>query len=379
MSMAKPLAAVTRARRGLLLITAGAVITEATIVVLQGSHDGIPAMRAFISGSVGSATSLGATLTALGPILLVAAGAFTAFRGGAFDVGQVGQFEFGGLAAGVIAPAAPGPGWVILLVSLASGAAAGALWSLLVSEVSRRVAVELVVLSLIANYLADGLARLVTKTLFQDPAAYSVIATRPVPARAWLPMLTTQTSLNAGIFIALAAAAGLWWLLRRTVFGHRVTMFGANPAAAALSGTDPARFHRRLLALTGSVCGLAGAVQVLGVFHQYQDGSLGGTNSLAWSGITVALVAGSSAAAVLPASALLACLATGFAGIQLELGIDPGLGILLQGLIITLAAFTGRPGLSRRPGARGSNPRAGPRRLVPARPGPGDTSPGGDR
>jgi general nucleoside transport system permease protein len=287
-------------------------------------------------------TSIGATLTALTPILLIGLGAFVAFRGGAFDVGQVGQFELGGLAAGAIAAAVPGPGWVILLVSLAGGAALGALWSLLVSELSQRFAVELVVLSLIANYLADGVARLATKTLFQDPAQFSVIATRLAPARAWLPLLTFQTSLNAGIFIAVAAAAAVWWLVRRTTFGHRVTMFGANPVAAALSGTDPAGFRRRLLALTGSVCGLAGAVEVLGVFHQYQDGALGGTNSLAWSGLTAALVAGSSVIALLPASVLLACMTTGFAGIQLDLGIDPGLGILLQGLIILTAAFAGR-------------------------------------
>ena len=37
---------------------------------------------------------------------------------------------------------------------------------------------------------------------------------------------------NIGIFIALAAAAFIWWLLNRSVIGFRFRAVGANSSAA---------------------------------------------------------------------------------------------------------------------------------------------------
>ena len=276
------------------LVFVSAIVLASLMVGLAREPADVPlAIGSFLRGIAGSPTAIGATGRTLTPVLLVGVAACISFRAGLFDVGQVGQFVLGGVVAGAVAAIAPGPGLLTIAISLSAGAATGGLWSLMVARVSAATGMQLVVLSLIANYLAEGLGRLATRTLFQDPKAYSLIATRLVPEDAWLATLLPRTSLHAGIIIALLAFAAMGVVLLRNSIGHRVTMFGYNPIAAALAGVRVTRFQSGILSVTGAICGAAGAIEVLGTFHRYQDASLGGPNSIAWTGvIAVILVPG---------------------------------------------------------------------------------------
>jgi general nucleoside transport system permease protein len=331
------------ARTLVLVALLGVALTSLLVALIQGPQDVGPALGSFVDGVGGSSTSLGATGRTLTPVLLIAISAAISARAGLFDVGQVGQFLLGGLCAGAVAPIVPGPGVVIIVVALLAGAVAGGLWSILVGRLSAITGLQLVVLSLVANYLADGVAKLITRTALQDPNAFSVAQTRPVPEAAWLPTLLPRTSLHAGVLIAFAALAIAWLVIAKTAVGQRITMYGANPKAAALAGVNAVRFETRVLGTAGALCGLAGGVEVLGVFHHYQDATLGGPNSIAWTGLTAAILVPGAVLALLPASGLLAALVTGFAGIQRDLGIPSGLGTLLAGIVVVVAAFAVRP------------------------------------
>jgi ABC-type uncharacterized transport system permease subunit len=241
--------------------------------------------------------------------------------------------------------------------------ARGGAWAWLVGQLAATTQVQLVVLSLIANYCADGLVRFVTRTALQDPEAYSVVATRPVPRDAWLPILLPRTSLHVGFVVALLVAVAVWAVVRFTVAGHRLTLYGRNPRFAAVVGVPPA-YPLKVLLVSGCIAGLAGAIEVFGVYHRYQDGVLGGPASIAWTGLTAAILIPGGLLVMVPVSAFLAALTTGLAGIQRELGITSGLGILVQGLLIVLAAVALSRGL---PGARrGGGPAPPPSR--PAQP-----------
>lgn len=342
----------------------GLILTSLLVALMRGPGDVLPAIGSFASGVGGSPTAIGATVQALVPILMIGLAACIAFRASLFDIGQVGQFLFGGVCAGAVAPLMPGPGIVIMLASLLAGVAGGAVWSTLVARFAEITGKNLVILSLIANYMAVGLAGLVTRTLLQDPGYYNVTATRPVPQQAWLPILLPNTSLHAGILLALFALVITWIVLNRTAIGHRLIMFGRNPLAASLAGVQERQFKARVLAVTGAICGLAGAVEVLGVYHGYQEGTLGGSGSIAWTGLTAAMLVPSGLLALLPVSLLLAALSTGFEGIQRELGISSGLSTLLAGIVIVTAAFATRSPAS--PMRRRRPPRGEPAQPAPA-------------
>lgn len=319
----------------------GLAAFAATCVVIAAIRGlgGVPGtLGTFAQGVGGSATSLGNTVEFLTPILLVASGALLAFRSGLADIGQVGQFLFGGLTAGALAPVLPGPGWLLIAELVLLGAAAGALWALLVNVFARQLGIQLIVVSLIANYLAQGLATFLNRTLAEYPNLDNVIETRAVPTRAWLPILLPRTTLHAGIVLAVLITLGVVITLRRTAIGHRITMLGKGPEACALWGTPRAMVWLRVNTVSGAICGLAGADEVLGVYHRYIDGTLGGPGSIAWTGLTVALLVPAGVAAIIPVSFAMAALTSGFIEVQIELGLSTGLGTALQGALVVAAA-----------------------------------------
>ena len=84
---------------------------------------------------------------------------------------------------------------------------------------------------------------------------------------------------------------GAWWLLRRTVAGYEMRMTGLNAAVQRVRRRRLAPHAPARDAPVGAVCGLAGAIVVLGVHHRYIDGSITAPG-YAWTGFTAALLAG---------------------------------------------------------------------------------------
>jgi general nucleoside transport system permease protein len=342
-------------RLALTVAVAGTLLALAVVAAMQGPDAAGPAARAFVDSVAGSDLAIGATIAQATPILLIGLGATLAFRAGQFDIGQPAQFVVGGLAAGVAAPAVPGPGWLSVAAALTAAMLASALWANAVARFVAGTGVALVIASLVANYLADGVARLLVSTAFRDEQAYGFIATRELAPGERLPELLTGTGLHLGAVLVLAVFAAAAWVFTRTAAGHRLRLFGKRPAFAALSGTRPDRYRRRVLTLSGALCGLAGGIEVLGVLGRYLDGSLGGPSSVAWTGLTLAILVPTGILALLPGALLLASLDTGIAGVQREIGVGAGLGMVIQATILLAVAFSGRPvvrdGRRRRRGA----------------------------
>jgi general nucleoside transport system permease protein len=329
-------------RTGLGVAGAAALLALVPIVAIQGPDATGPAVRAFLDGIGGSELALGTTLAQATPILLIGLAATIAFRAGLFDIGQPGQFVLGGLVAGAIAPVAPGPGWMAVLVGLGGGMLVGGAWANLVARFVAATDIELVIASLVANYLADGTAKLLVTNAFRDHSAFGFVATKQLNSSERLPELITGTGLHAGAFLALAAFVAAAWAIPRTAPGHRLRLFGRQPAFAALAGTRPQRYRRRVLSLSGMLCGLAGAMQVVGVFGRYLDGSLGGPDSVAWTGLTLAIMVPAGIVALLPGAVLLAAVQTGVAGVQRDLGVAIGLATVIQATILVAVAFSSR-------------------------------------
>lgn len=322
----------------LMVVIFGFLVTGLLLAVLQGVDQVGPGFAALFSGVAGSETSVAATVRYLTPILLIAVSASVSIRAGLFDVGQVGQYMIGGLVAAAVGTIVQGPGMLVAGTAIVSGAAAGGVWASVIGRLSAATQLQLVVLSLIANFFAEGLIRFIVRTLLQDPEAFSVVATREVPRDARLPILVPGTSLHLGVIIALLVTVAVWAVVRFTTVGHRLTMFGHNPRFAAIVGVDPNKYPLRVLLCSGTIAGLAGAIEVFGVYHRFQDGALGGPNSIAWTGLTAAILIPAGVLVMIPASAFLAALTTGLAGVQRDIGIASGLSTLVQGLLIVIAA-----------------------------------------
>jgi general nucleoside transport system permease protein len=123
------------------------------------------------------------------------------------------------------------------------------------------------------------------------------------------------TNFSAGIVIALAAAAAIWFLLNRTAMGFEIRAVGAGPDAARASGISVGRTMVSAMAVSGALAGLAGAIEVLGVHRRFFDQFSPGYG---FDSIAVALLGGLTSGGVTLSALLFGSLEVGAK--QMELG-----------------------------------------------------------
>ena len=82
---------------------------------------------------------------------------------------------------------------------------------------------------------------------------------RPLPH-----LLGSTLRLNAGLLVALAAAAGSGGCSTRSTLGFRLRAVGANQSAARTAGMSVERSYIIVMLLAGALAGLAGVTQILG-------------------------------------------------------------------------------------------------------------------
>jgi general nucleoside transport system permease protein len=114
--------------------------------------------------------------------------------------------------------------------------------------------------------------------------------------------------------------------MRRTIFGMRLSAIGGNIRAAAASGTNVGRNMIYVMALSGALAGLAGAMEVVGVRGQLLEGF---SNNYGFDAIAIALLGRLNPYGILLAALLFGALDAGGTGLQATGGADLPAGIVL--------------------------------------------------
>jgi general nucleoside transport system permease protein len=244
---------------------------------------------------------------ALIPILLAALGGLICERAGVFNVALEGLMLFGAFAA-VTASYFTGS-WVVAIVA---AVAVGVLMSMILAygAISRHG--NAVVIGIALNLLAAGLTGVLLKAIFNVagilqsdkvvgiPALYSGDPVRSMP---WIgEALATATIIT---IVALAAVPATHWVLYRTMLGLRLRGVGEHAEAARTLGVNPDRIQYLAVAVSGALCGLAGAQLALGNIVKFAEQMTAGRGWIA----VVAVMLGRAR----PYPTLLACLLFGFA------------------------------------------------------------------
>jgi simple sugar transport system permease protein len=211
-------------------------------------------------------TGLQETIIRTAPLLLIAAGLIVAFRAGIWNLGVDGQFL---LAAAVTAALAPAlidtlPQGLVILICFVVAGAVGAAWSLLPAILKARYGINEIITTLMMSFLGTSFANVLVKIAFKDPET-TVPQTRTLPVEDRLPRLF-DTTIHSGILLALVAVVLVHLMMTRTAFGLKLQIVGANPRAAVHAGLDVARLTIATFAISAGLGGLAGAVEILGVW-----------------------------------------------------------------------------------------------------------------
>jgi simple sugar transport system permease protein len=206
------------------------------------------------------------TLTRMSPLLLIASGLIVAFRAGIWNLGGDGQFLLAAVITAALGPALVGILPMILLLPLCMLASmlTGALWSVVPAILKARYGINEIITSLMMSFLGTSFANVLIKLLFWDPAT-TVPQTRTLPIDDRLPRIFGST-IHSGVLIAVAVILLVHLMMTRTAFGLKLQVVGANPAAAVHAGLNVAWLTMATFALSAGLIGLAGSVEILGVF-----------------------------------------------------------------------------------------------------------------
>lgn len=332
----------------------------ATIVLASAGYDPVEAFGALIDGMIGKPKYIANVIIKATPLLFTGVAVAFAFRVGLFNIGAEGQYVFGTVFATVVGilldlpPVLQIP--VVLLVGMLAGAAAGAL----VGWLKAKFGIHEVITSIMLNWISLYFNNFVvnseafhkvnsTKSLPINSSGYTMLFTDMKSSPDGLAALKdipivgdaiARTDANVGIIVAIIAAIFIGWLLMRTKVGYEMRAVGFNRDAAQFTGINVKRNLVLCMAISGALCGVAGALNITGL-NPHSISVLAAFENYGFNGLSVAFIAGCSPVGCIPASLLFAGLLYGGQSVQQVVGAPSEIISIIIGTIVFFMALGG--------------------------------------
>lgn len=300
------------------------------------------AFAALLKGSLGTPNGITKSLENTTPLLLAGIAVFLALRAGLFNIGAEGQFLVGALACTAVALKFPGVVGIVL--GTVAAIAAGAAWAWPAGAIKAYRGGHEVITTIMLNSVATLLTGyMVGSGPMRAGGGDTTTASLTDATRLPAVIHSGAFSLNIALPLAVAMTAALGWWLRKTVSGYELRAVGANPTAALYAGVDPRKTAVRAMLASGAVAGFAGAVQVLAYEGRFYAGFSPGYG---FDALGVALLAGESALALIPAALLFGVLAKGALNLQF-VHVPKGITTVILALLILIVAAVRAKGVKK--------------------------------
>ncbi len=256
---------------------------------------------------------LDTTLRLATPLLLACLAGLFSERSGIFDIGLEGKMLAAAMASAAVA-FLTGSVWIGLL----AGIGASLLFAAIHGIASITFRGNQLISGVALNFLASGLTVLIAQAMFgqggRTPALEGAArfhpltlpfadALRDVPVIGplYYEVISGHSLL---VYAAFALVPLSWWVLNRTRFGLRLRAVGENPAAVDTAGVSVVGLRFAAVAITGVLCGLAGAYMATALQAGFGREMTAGRGYIALAALIFAKWR--------PVAALWACLLFGF-------------------------------------------------------------------
>jgi ABC-type uncharacterized transport system permease subunit len=317
----------------------GALLLALLITTLILIAAGAPPLKAYgsiLSGAFGSSKNLMTVLITWSPLLLTTAGVLITFAAGLWNIGVEGQMVLGAIFATWMLRLLQDtslPPALIIILGIVWGMVGGALWAALAGALKTFGGVNEIFGGLGLDFVATALTIYLVFGPWKRPGVGSMSGTQPFAEKLWLPTLPgTGLSLWA-LGISILAVILVYLLLRGTYFGLRLKAVGKNTKAAFLLGVPTWQYSMLSFLTCGLLVGLAGAIQVVAVYHRLLPNI---SNGYGWLGLLVAMLINYQAIWVIPIAFFFAALNVGSVQLQIVYKMDSSFAGVLQDLLVLL-------------------------------------------
>jgi ABC-type uncharacterized transport system permease subunit len=318
---------------------AGALILALLITTIILVAVGAPPLKAYLSilsGAFGSSRNVVAILITWSPLLLTTAGVLITFSAGLWNIGMEGQMTLGAIfATGILRMLQNSslPPATIILLGILAGVLGGAFWAALAGALKTFGGVNEIFGGLGLNFVATALTIYLVFGPWKRPGVGSMSGTQPFEKNLWLPTLPgTELSLWS-LVLSILVILVVYFLLRGTHFGLRLKAVGRNSKAAFLMGVPTWQYSMFAFLLCGAFAGLAGGIQVAGIYHRLLPNI---SNGYGFLGLLVAMLINYQAIWAAPVAFLFAALNIGSVQLQIQYKLDSSFAGVLQDLLVLM-------------------------------------------
>ncbi len=330
------------------MIAAVSAIIISSIALIISGNDPIEAFREMWK-TIDSTQSVVIIVNTAVPLYIAGVAAAVGFKMNLFNIGTNGQYLLAALVAGWAGAEVSLPPVIHVPFVILVGMLVGGSWALIAGILNVTRNVNVVVSTIMLNYIAVGVSAFLLAEVFRDNENGGLVAqTKVMPESAQLPSLNGIFELfgfnfgdNVDLFgfLPFAILLGVTYhvLLNRSLFGYELRLSGMNPAAALAAGVNPKKMVLITLFMSGAVAGLIGMPFLLSdpSFLKYGDAF---PTMLGFTGLGIALLGRNNPIGVGAAALVWAAIerATQRLG---PIGIPPEIGRILQGSFLLTAVI----------------------------------------
>ena len=330
------------------LIAAAAAILISSIALWISGNDPIATFKEMWK-TIDSTESVVLIINRAVPYYIAGVAVAIGFKMNLFNIGSNGQYLLATLVAGWAGAEVSLPPILHVMFIFAVAVTVGGLWALIagILDVTRNV--NVVVSTIMLNYIAIGLSAFLLAEIFRDNENGGLVAqTKVIPESARIPPLNSIFELFGFDFapgvelygflpIAIALGIGYYILLNRSLFGYELRLSGMNADAAVSAGVNPKRMVLITMFMSGAIAGMIGLPFLLSDPNFYKYGDAFPT-TIGFTGLGLALLGRNSPVGIAAAAIVWATIerATQRLG---PLGVPPEIGKILQGSFLLTAVI----------------------------------------
>lgn len=313
------------------------------IIMMIWSYNPIQAYSSMFESALGNMNGIGETIREATPLIFTAIGFSIASTAGFFNIGLPGQAQAGWLTSIWIVLANPHMPKIILLpLAIIAGAFAGAIIAGIAGYLRAYFGTNEVITTIMLNYIVLYSCQYLMQQIMPQSFRIDTDTTKTISENGslhinWLSELFGSSRINGGIFLALIALVGFWFLMKKTTLGFEIKAVGLNPFASRYAGMSTKKNIITSMLLSGAFAGMGGVVQGLGTYQNYftQTTSV----DIGWDGLSVSLLGSGTAWGILIAAFLFSILKIGGLGMQTAAGIPYEIVSIVIAAIIFFVAI----------------------------------------
>ncbi|WP_154881434.1 ABC transporter permease [Lactobacillus intestinalis] len=313
------------------------------IIMMIWSYNPIQAYSSMFESALGNMNGIGETIREATPLIFTAIGFSIASTAGFFNIGLPGQAQAGWLTSIWIVLANPHMPKILLLpLAIIAGAFAGAIIAGIAGYLRAYFGTNEVITTIMLNYIVLYSCQYLMQQIMPQSFRIDTDTTKTISENGslhinWLSELFGSSRINGGIFLALIALVGFWFLMKKTTLGFEIKAVGLNPFASRYAGMSTKKNIITSMLLSGAFAGMGGVVQGLGTYQNYftQTTSV----DIGWDGLSVSLLGSGTAWGILIAALLFSILKIGGLGMQTAAGIPYEIVSIVIAAIIFFVAI----------------------------------------